>query len=172
MENINKLQIYQSMYAKLYLYSHKMLANYEDASDVLQKVFIYLNNKDEKTFTDSKHVENWLIWLTKSESICFRKRRAKYIAIEEEEMNAKICERDSPFETLCNNDLKSFFFRELPKALDKLTPFQKACIEMKYLQGKDTQEIVEKLKSTKSCVNKTISRSKHTIKTYFQKTLA
>lgn len=171
MDSIDKLRIYQELYSKLFVYAYKILNDHHNTCDVLQKVYIYLNNKDIKSFNDEKHIENWLFWLAKSESFCFIRKNSRYVAIEEQEMNEKICESDTPLQSLCKDDLKDFFLKRLPEALNKLSPFQRKCIEMKFLEGKETKEIVKKLKSTKSSVNKTISKSKVVLKEYFSKKL-
>jgi RNA polymerase sigma factor (sigma-70 family) len=161
---MDKLSIYNQMYPKLLHYAVSFVNNATDAHDVLQKVYIYLNNKDTKTFNDEKHIENWLIWLTKSECICINKKNKKYVAIEDDEMNNKMCESDSPFENLCKIDLKEQFLKKLPIALNKLSPLQKKATKLYFLEGKDRNEISKMLKSTKGAVSAAISKSiKYTI---------
>jgi hypothetical protein len=164
---MNKIEIYERMYNSLINIACG-LAKYHDACDVLQKVYIYLNNKDVNSFTDEKHIEHWLIWLTKSECMCLNRKNKKYVPIEDDEMNKKMCEKENPFEEASLSDLKNLILKKLPEVFKLLPPLQRNAARMYFLEGKDRHQICKVLKSTEGAVSSAISKSIKSISKYFQ----
>jgi RNA polymerase sigma factor (sigma-70 family) len=160
---INKSQIYIEEYNKLFAYAmtHTCRIN---AQDVLQKVFIYLNNKKEESFTDANHVIAWLIWMVKHECYAINKKENKYIQVEQEEFDLKISEEKDPSEIACDEDLKSKILEKISEKLKLLPRLQRNCLEFYYLKGKNRHEISKIEKTTANAVSVAINKGTKTIK--------
>jgi len=166
---MNKLEIYLKEYPKLLALASSRLPCSDDSHDILQKVYIYLNNKKDETFVDEEHVRRWMTWLTKNECRSHFRKNKKYIQIDDEEMNNKIHESLSPLECLVNSDLKSNLLDRLPAALMSLSPLQRKAVKLYYFENKDRHEICKALKSTSGAVSSALSKSVKTLQKYFKK---
>lgn len=167
---MNKLELYKLHYDTLLRYSMSLLKDPCDAYDILQKVYVYLNNKDVSSFTDEDHVRRWLFWLAKNECRSFFRKNSKYVRVEQEELDKTISNEISPDEFACKNDIKNCFYSELPKALESLTDIHKKYIVWNYIEGKSAEDISKNLNIKLNTVEVGIHRAIKNLKKYFQNT--
>jgi RNA polymerase sigma factor (sigma-70 family) len=167
---MNTLEIYLNNKSKLLNFAASRLTQKSDADDIVQKVFIYLNNKKIEDFTDENHVVSWMIWVTKNECAVNFRRNHKYIPFEEGELERKVDEFSDPYRDTEEKDFKALFMEKLPAAMGRLSPLQRKAIDLYFLQGKNRQEISKITKSKPDTVSVAINKAVKTLKDYFKKT--
>jgi RNA polymerase sigma factor (sigma-70 family) len=167
---MDKLELYKLHYDMLLRYAITLLKDPCDAYDILQKVYIYLNNKDVSSFTDEDHARRWMLWLVKSECRTFYRRNKKYVQVEQEQLDKAISNDLTPDEVACKNDIKDSFYSELPKALDSLTDIHKKYIVWNYIEGKSAEDISKDLNVKLNTVQVGIHRAIKNLKKYFKNT--
>jgi len=165
---LNKFEIYNQEYDRLLCYAISR-SNGCNAEDILQKTFIYLNNKKQETFTDENHVKAWLTWVVKHECYVNNRKENKYVHIEQEQFDKKISEEKDPSEIACHEDLKSKILDKLPQKLKLLPKLQRNCLELYYLKEKGRQEISLIQKTTVNAVSVAINKGTKALKESFIK---
>lgn len=166
---MNTLEIYLNNKQKLLNFAASRLTQKSDADDIVQKVFIYLNNKRSEEFTDEHHVISWMIWVAKNECAAYYRRNSKYVEFCEGELERKIDETSDPYGETEEKDFKALFMEKLPAAMGRLSPLQKKAIDLYFLKGKNRQEISKITKSKPDTVSVAINKAVKTLKNYFEK---
>jgi RNA polymerase sigma factor (sigma-70 family) len=166
MNEINKLEIYKKEYNRLLAFAIAR-SNGGNAEDILQKTFIYLNNKKE--FNDAEHVRRWLMWVVKHECYVNNRKVSRYVQIDQQEFDNIISDEKNPSEIASYEDLKLKILDKLPQKLKLLPRLQRNCLELYYLKGKGRQEISLIEKTTVNAVSAAISKATRSLKEIFAK---
>lgn len=166
---MNTLEIYLNNKTKLLNFAASRLTRKSDADDIVQKVFIYLNNKKIEDFTDEHHVISWMLWVAKNECSAHFRRNSKYVEFEEGELERKVDETSDTYAETEEKDFKALFMEKLPAAMGKLSPLQKKSIDLYFLKGKNRHEISKITKSKPDTVSVAINKAVKTLKDYFNK---
>ncbi len=131
----------------LYL-AYDLIGNYVDAQDVAQNVFLQAF-QNIPYFRDESSFSTWIYKITTNAAIDFQrsKRRRKKFFIDqpryEEQQNLSIDNIEDPYQSVDkkieNLDLKDLVSR----AVEELSPQQKAAFVLKYFHDKSTDEIAK-----------------------------
>ena len=136
-------------YQKKVLYlAYDLIGNYTDAQDVAQNVFMQAFQK-LTFFRDESSFSTWIYRITTNASIDFQRRRKRRRALFSEEpqyddqQNRVLENIEDPHQAIEkkieNSDLKELVAR----AVEELSPQQKAAFVLKYFHDKSTEEIAK-----------------------------
>ncbi len=165
LENINNYRYIIERYeGKLMRYIRGLLyVNTEDAEDILQEVFIKAY-RNLNSFNPKYKFSNWIYRIAHNEAVSFlRKNKKRKLEI------ANDPEKDI-FENLASDlDLEKEYMEEdsaerVGKILAKLDTKYRDVLVLKYLEGKDYNEISEILHIPSGTVGSLISRAKIKLK--------
>lgn len=140
-------QIYNENYRLIFNVVHKMVPNKDDASDLVQDVFINLYQKIENG-TIIEYPRSWLYKVTVNKCIDFSKKRQKYERIE---TASQLKDENTSYEI----DEKQIIIRV---ALSKLRSDERV-LAILYSEGLSYREISEVTGIRFSSVGKTLSRT-------------
>lgn len=163
MNSNDVISIFEREMSDLTGYAYNMLRNKSLKDDVVQKVYLYLTNKNPESFNDEEHVTKWLIWMTKICSMNIDSKESRFVQLEDTLIDTKKTYTHMPYE---DHDLSNLnkIFRE---AVELLYPFEKRCVVLYYLEGKDRHEIAEILNTTPNTVNACIGSGIKALKKMF-----
>lgn len=140
-------EIYNENYPRIFRVAQKMVGNRDNASDIVQEVFIYLFDRI-KNGSEILHLNTWLYRATINKSIdCLRKQKRfqPIESLKESIIDEELIERQET--TAIVN-----------KAISKLKPHEKIIVVL-YSEGLSYKEIAEASGVKFSSIGKTLSRA-------------
>lgn len=140
-------EIYNENYFRIFRVAQKMVGNRDNASDIVQEVFIYLFDRLENGI-EILHLNTWLYRATINKSIdCLRKQKRfqPIESLKESIIDEELIERQET--TAIVN-----------KAISKLKPHEKIIVVL-YSEGLSYKEIAEASGVKFSSIGKTLSRA-------------
>jgi RNA polymerase sigma factor (sigma-70 family) len=140
--NTNHLEIFQNLREDLLNYSFRILKNLSDAEDIIQNVYFKFSKQDLDKIPVPKA---WLFLVCKNDSIKFYNKRKRFVYVENEELEEKICEDKSVVEEMQDKEIIMFLLKSLKK-ID--TRFQKV-ITYRFYKNLPYETIAKKMKTTK-----------------------
>lgn len=129
----------------LYL-AYDLTGNYVDAQDVAQNVFLQAF-QNISYFRDEATFSTWIYKITTNAAIDFQrsKRRRKALFIDqpqdEKQQKLSIENIEDPYQAVEKKIENSDFKRLVARAVESLSPQQKAAFVLKYFHDKSTEEI-------------------------------
>lgn len=165
MENdIDKNSIYLFEYNSLLGYAFNLVNSEALAKDVLQLVYVYLNNKPIDSFKDADHIKHWLMWTTKVTSYEINRKEGRYVNLDDGIVDTKKSYNVKPYESY-DRDVLNKVFR---KAVEILSPIERGSVILYYLEDKDRHEIASILKTNANVVNVAICKGVKALKNHFK----
>lgn len=140
-------EIYAENYTKLYHVAIRMVGDKDNASDILQEVFVSLYERFNEG-TAVLYINTWLYRATLNKCCDYINRQKRYLPLE------TIPERLAENENLENLEKKTV----VRQALAKLKPKERAMLLL-YSEGFSYKEIAESTDIRFSSVGKTLSRA-------------
>ena len=140
-------KIYNDNYGLIFNVVHKMVPNCDDASDLVQEVFINLYQKLEKS-VPIEYPRSWLYKVTVNKCIDFSKKKQKYEKIEQ---CTYLKDEDNGLEVNENETIIRLALTKLKK--------EERVLAILYSEGLSYKEIAEITGVRFSSVGKTLSRT-------------
>jgi len=142
---------------KLYRFAYRLLANREEAEDIVQETFVRLWNK--RTFlTEYKSIDAFAMIITKNLCIDTLKSRSR-----------KLTDNDSPFNTV--EEVTPYKETELADSvmnvnqiIDLLPEQQKMIIQLRDIEGYDFKEIADIMNLNINAVRVNLSRARKKVR--------
>lgn len=139
--------IYQDNYRLIYNVVCKMVSDKEDASDLVQEVFINLYQSIERRIV-IEHPRSWLYKVTVNKCIDYTKKRHKH---EKLELCSQLKDEDNPLDSHEQQTIVRL-------ALSRLTK-EESALALLYSEGLSYKEIAEITGIRFTSVGKTLSRT-------------
>jgi RNA polymerase sigma factor (sigma-70 family) len=144
----------------------KYLKNEEEAKDCVQQIFLKVITELKKYKVE--YFKSWLYMVAKNHCLMKIRDRHGKIPVELTERNMQSAEEQPDKHSLVQNDQTIGFMNE---ALDQLSPEQRQCVTLFYLERKSYQEISDETKFTMMQVKSYIQNGKRNLKLMIEKRL-
>ncbi len=141
--------IYKQNYPKLYRVAIKMLLNHDEASDIVQEVFMYYYQKTKRGYK-IEYPSSWLYRATLNKCLDLNKVTRKKVLIEDHEHNKSMLDE--------NLAERNFQEQVIQKALSNLSHSEKE-LAILYSEGLSYKEMAEVTGIKYSSIGKTLSRT-------------
>ncbi|MFZ4548417.1 MAG: RNA polymerase sigma factor [Bacteroidales bacterium] len=154
--------LYERYTHLLFTVSYKYLSNDADAEDMVMLVFERLFELLKKT--EINNFKNWIYTITKNECLMLIRRRKLNEQIKEEnlkKLDSDIMESVEPDHLSVDGEHR---IRYLEKAINTLSPEQKQCIELFYLNDKTYHEVEQITGYTYNEVKSQLQNGKRNLK--------
>jgi len=144
----------------------KYLKNEEEARDCVQQIFLKVITELKKYKVD--YFKSWLYMVAKNHCLMKIRDRQGKIPVELTERNMRGAEELPDKQSMVQNDQTLELMNE---ALKELSPEQRQCVTLFYLQKKSYQEISEETRFTMMQVKSYIQNGKRNLKLMIEKKL-
>jgi RNA polymerase sigma-70 factor (ECF subfamily) len=144
----------------------KYLKNEEEAKDCVQQIFLKVITELKKYKVE--YFKSWLYMVAKNHCLMKIRDRHGKIPVELTERNMQRAEEQPDKHSLVQNDQTIKFMNE---ALGELSPEQRQCVTLFYLQKKSYQEISDETRFTLMQVKSYIQNGKRNLKLMIEKKL-
>jgi len=148
------VQRYQN---KLYAYVFRLTNHREEATDILQDVFLKAY-KNIKGFDTKKKFSSWIYRIAHNESVNWLKKNTRYKkqSIDDDENKIDIADSSDLEEEISNNHEKD----DLMNKIDLLPIIYKEVLVLRYLEEKSYEEISIIMKKSVNAVGILLNRAK------------
>ena len=144
----------------------KYLKNEEEAKDCVQQIFLKVITELRKYKVE--YFKSWLYMVAKNHCLMKIRDRHGKIPVELTERNVQRAEEQADKLRLVQNDQTIDFMNE---ALGELSPEQRQCVTLFYLQKKSYQEISDETRFTMMQVKSYIQNGKRNLKLMIERKL-
>lgn len=144
----------------------KYLKNEEEAKDCVQQIFLKVITELRKYKVE--YFKSWLYMVAKNHCLMKIRDRHGKIPVELTERNVERAEEQADKLSLVQNDQTIDFMNE---ALEELSPEQRQCVTLFYLQKKSYQEISDETRFTMMQVKSYIQNGKRNLKLMIERKL-
>ena len=144
----------------------KYLKNEEEARDCVQQIFLKVITELKKYKVE--YFKSWLYMVAKNHCLMKIRDRHGKIPVELTERNMRVAEEQTDKQSLVQDDETIEFMNE---ALKELSPEQRQCVTLFYLEKKSYQQISEETGFTMMQVKSYIQNGKRNLKLMIEKKL-